>query len=319
MLTALITGIALLTAGSEFVVRGAAKLASQLGVPPLLVGLTVVAIGTSTPELVVGIDAARAGSGGLAIGNIAGTNMVNVLFILGLNAAVSPIGVHLQMVRLDVPVMIVSAVLLWLLALDGTLDKLDGVLMLTVAVVYTIMLARRTRSEEQFVEGEFSDAFGDGTRDIKRIGGSMVLLLLGILIVIVGGDLMVRGSIGLARWAGVSDATIGLSVVAIGTSAPEMMISVLALLKGERDVAVGNLLGSSIYNIVVILAVTCLAVDGGIAVDHELLMIDLPLIAGVALLCLPVFASGNRVSRTEGIVFVAAYALYLATVVALRS
>jgi len=183
------------------------------------------------------------------------------------------------------------------------------------------MLARRARKEEPFVEHEFSDAFEATaeTRDTQHIGWSLALLLIGIAIVIVGGDLMVRGARDLARWAGVSDATIGLSVVAIGTSAPEMMISVLALIKGERDVAVGNLLGSSIYNILVILALTCFAVEGGITVERELLMIDLPMIAALALCCLPVFATGNRVSRAEGIVFVTAYALYLSSVVALSS
>ena len=318
-MVALIAGLVLLAIGSELVVRAAARLARALAVPPLLIGLTVVAIGTSTPELVVGITASASGLGGLALGNIAGTNMVNLLLILGMSALMVPIALHLQVLRIDVPFMIAAAVALWLLALDGTLGRLDGAVLLVIAAAYTVVLVRRSRLEGAEVAGEFADSFGAPPPGRTRLALEVALLVVGLAIVVLGGDWLVQGAIEVARRFGVSDTLIGLTVVAIGTSAPELMIAVIATARGERDVAVGNLLGSSIYNVVVILAVTCLVPAGGIAVERELLWIDLPLMIAVALACVPVFLTGRRVARLEGGAFVAAYVIYLATMVVLRA
>lgn len=318
-MVALIAGLVLLAIGSELVVRAAARLARALAVPPLLIGLTVVAIGTSTPELVVGITASASGLGGLALGNIAGTNMVNLLLILGMSALMVPIALHLQVLRIDVPFMIAAAVALWLLALDGTLGRLDGAVLLVIAAAYTVVLVRRSRLEGAEVAGEFADSFGAPPPGRTRLALEVALLVVGLAIVVLGGDWLVQGAIEVARRFGVSDTLIGLTVVAIGTSAPELMIAVIATVRGERDVAVGNLLGSSIYNVVVILAVTCLVPAGGIAVERELLWIDLPLMIAVALACVPVFLTGRRVTRLEGGAFVAAYVIYLATMVVLRA
>lgn len=310
-------GIALLSLGAELVVRGAVKLAAALHVRPLVIGLTVVAIGTSAPELVVGITASLEGRGQIAVANIAGTNMVNILLILGMSALALPMPLHLQVLRLDLPAMVVASIVLTLLALDGVLTWLDGLALLAVAVVYTALLVRWTRGEARAVKAEFAEQYGRlRSRDA---GASALLLLAGVAVTVIGGDLLVRGAVGAARSLGVSDAIIGLTVVAIGTSAPEIVIAVIATIRRERDVAVGNLIGSSVYNLVVILGLTCLVPPDGVPVDRDVLALDLPLVIAVAAICIPVFVSGRRVSRVEGALFVASYVAYLVWIVTVRA
>ncbi|WP_028317146.1 calcium/sodium antiporter [Desulfobulbus elongatus] len=310
-----LAGLVLLGIGAEMVVRGASRLAASLGVSPLVLGLTVVAIGTSMPELVVGITASWQGSGVLAVGNIAGTNLFNILFILGLSALLQPLPLHLRVLKLDLPIMIVAATLMTVMAWDGVLTRLEGGLLLSIAIPYTVAVILMSRAEMQSVQAEFSDLYG-ATPELRRAVVQTRVKYAGILaagmgLTVLGADWLVDGAIDIARSLGISEALIGLTIVAIGTSAPELATTVVATLKGDRDVAVGNLLGSSIYNILVILGLTCLVSPDGLPVERQLLLVDIPLMAGVAFLCLPVFATGKRVSRGEGGAFVAVYAAYM--------
>lgn len=307
-------GLLVLMLGAEMVTRGGGALAGQLGVPPILIGLTVVAVGTSTPELAVGIDAAVRGAGALAVGNIAGTNTINVLLILGLSAAMRPLALRMQTIRMDLPVMVLSALAMLVLALDRALSRLDGVLMLLCGVIYTTAVIFSARRESRAVRMRFAKEYRAPSRrrrDRRDRALSAATLLSGIVVIVVAADWLVDGAVGLARIWGVSDAFIGLTIVAIGTSAPELATTVLSTLRTEQDIAIGNLLGSSVYNVLFILGATAVVAPAGVPVTPELILVDIPVMAVAALACVPVFLSGRQVSRMEGGVLVGAYALYL--------
>ena len=325
-----LAGLAALIIGAEMVLRGGARFAALMGIRPLVIGLTVVSIGTSVPELAVGITASLEGSGSIAVGNIAGTNMVNLLFILGLSALFRPLMLHLQVIKLDLPVMILAAGLMVGLAWDGVLSAWDGVMLLAAAILYTILLFRQ--HESAAVEEEFEDMCGGGVEESCPSGQmagkkdarrprlrNALLLAAGMGISVIGAQWAVHGAVEMARSLQVSEAIIGLTVVAIGTSSPELVTTAIATVRNERDVAVGNLLGSSIYNILVILGLTCMASPGGLPVERQLLMLDIPLMAGVALACVPVFWSGRCISRLEGGLGVAGYLIYLLWLVLFRA
>jgi cation:H+ antiporter len=316
-------GLGLLIVAAEMVVRGASQLAASLGVEPLVLGLTVVAVGTSVPELAVGITASLQGSGALAVGNIAGTNVFNILFILGLTALLKPLPLHLQVLKLELPTIVGAAALMTIFAWDGTITQLDGGILLAAAVLYTLALIRLSRRETPALKEEFRDMYGaDPARRgslARQRARYAVVLAAGMVLSVIGADWLVSGSVEIARTLGISEAIIGLTIVAIGTSAPELVTSIVATLRDERDVAVGNLLGSSIYNILVILGVTCLATPGGVPVEAQLLLVDVPLMAGVALLCVPVFVTDRRISRLEGGSGVALYLAYMLWLVLFRA
>jgi cation:H+ antiporter len=327
-----VMGLIVLIIGAEMVVRGASRLAAMLGVKPLVLGLTVVSIGTSMPELAVGITASLQGSGSLAVGNIAGANMVNILFILGLSALIQPLPLHLQVLKLDLPMMVIAATMMTVLALDGTLTPFDGGLMFVVAVLYTIVLIRISRHESRAVKKEFEDMCGIGpgetcgidtiTRRQREKRARLkyaVTLVAGMGITVIGADWMVTGAIGIARGLNISDALIGLTIVAIGTTSPEIATTVVATIRRERDVAIGNLLGSSIYNILVILGITSMVSPGGLPVTRELMLFDIPLMTGVALACVILFFRSKRISRVAGGTGVSLYLIYLLWLILFRA
>ena len=323
-------GLVVIVLGAEMVLRGASRIAGLLGVRPIVIGLTVVSVGTSTPELAVGIAAAAEGRGAMAVGNIAGTNIFNILFILGLSALVRPLPLHLLSIKLDVPVMVATAVVLLLMAWDGVLSRTEGLLLMAAAVAYTVALVRLSRRESAATRREFAEEYGasghmqsPGSALSRSVVGpgtwNTLLLVAGIALTVLGAELLVSSAAGIARTYGVSDAFIGLTILAIGTSAPELATTLVATIKNERDVAIGNLIGSSIYNVLVILGLTCAIMPGGVDVSRDVLWIDLPLAALVAIACMPVFKSQQLVSRREGALFVSAYLVYLGSLLILRT
>ncbi len=316
-----LVGLATVVAGAEFVVRGGAKLAARLGVSPLIIGLTVVAIGTSAPELAIGIDAALQGNGALAVGNIAGTNTFNLLFILGLVAVMRPLPLDAQTIRFNLPAFILSAGALFLMGLDGRLTTLEGVILIAGAIVFTLLTVRIARRESQAVRAEFAQEYGErlSPHPVRQMVINSVILVAGIVIIGFGADWLVDGAVELARIFGVSDAFIGLTVVAIGTSAPEIVTAIVATIRNERDIAVGNLIGSSVYNILLILGVTSVVPSGDIPVPPELAFVDLPVMLGATLLCIPVFVTRRMVSRLEGLLFVGSYVVYLSYLITVRT
>ncbi len=316
-------GLVVIIVGAELVLRSSTRIANFLGIKPIIIGLTVVSIGTSMPELAIGVTAAAEGKGSLAIGNIAGTNILNILFILGLSAAIRPLPLHALSIKLDLPVMIGAALALTAMAWDGVLEAYEGILLLLAAVVYTIVLIRLSKMESPSIKKEYEEEF-ESKRNLKiKIAWlwtwNILLVGGGIYLTVIGADWLVSGAIDIASSLGVSDAIIGLTIVAVGTSAPELVTTILATIKNDRDVAVGNLIGSSITNILVILGITCILAPGGIDVSQDILWFDLPLAALVAIICYPVFRSDQKISRREGTVFVSLYLIYITTLILFRT
>lgn len=316
----IVIGLIALVAGAELVVRGSARVARRLGVTPLVIGLTVVSVGTSAPELAIGIDAGLIGAGDLAVGNIAGTNIVNLLLILGLSAVLRPLPLHAQTISLHLPAMCLAAATLLVMAADGTLSPPEGALLVAGAVGYTVLVVRASRSESPEVRAEYEAE----NPPFPRRHAALLLtveiaaLLAGLAVIVVGADWLVHGSVALARRLGVSDAVIGLTVVAIGTSAPELATTIVATVRRHRDVAVGNLIGSSVYNIAFILGMAAAVVPGGLPVTAELLRIDLPAMTAATFACVPVFLRKRQVTRGEGGLFVFAYLAYLGYLLLVR-
>ena len=308
----LLAGFTLLVGGAELLVRGAARLAAQFGIPPLIIGLTVVAFGTSAPETAVSIQAAYAGSGDLAIGNVLGSNIANVLLILGRTAMVAPLVVSRQLIRLDVPLMIGASLLVYALALDASLSRLNGALLFACILGYTAFQVIKGRKDHAAAgSDEFAEEYGLRETPgpyawISHLG----LLLIGLAMLVGGANLLVTGAVELARAFGLSELVIGLTVIAIGTSLPELATSLIAVLKGERDIAVGNIVGSNLFNLLCVLGLTALVSPGAVPVATNALDFDFPVMIAVAIACLPIFFNGYRINRWEGAVFVSYYLLY---------
>jgi cation:H+ antiporter len=296
----------LLVLGAEALVRGASKLASSLRVPPLIVGLTVVAYGTSTPEIAVSLQAALAGQADIALGNVVGSNIFNVLFILGLSAIIAPLVVSRQLVWMDVPIMIGVSVLLLLMALDGRVSRLEGGVLALGVVGYTVFLIRQARQEKAAArEAADGATLRTWTVNLAYIAAGLGLLAL-------GARWFVDASIAIARLMGVSELVIALTIVAAGTSMPEVATSIIASIRGERDIAVGNVVGSSIYNILAVLGLAALIAPGGVAVAPAALDFDIPVMVAVAMACLPIFVTGHLIARWEGWLFFGYYVAYTA-------
>jgi cation:H+ antiporter len=314
-LVLLVVGLIILIIGAELLVRGASRLAVGFGISPLVVGLTVVAFGTSSPELAVSIGSALSGQADIALGNVVGSNIFNVLFILGLSALIGALVVAQQLIRLDVPLMIGVSILMLLLGLDGKIGRPDGLLLFAGIVVYIVFAIRQSRKETRQVEAEYDHEFGSG----ERMGPRQVLLQIGFVIaglalLVLGARWLVDGAVAIARSLGLSELIIGLTIIAAGTSLPEVATSVIASLRGERDIAVGNVVGSNIFNILAVLGLAAVVAPEGVTVPAAALGFDIPFMIAVAIACLPIFFTGYRIARWEGALFLAyyiAYTLYL--------
>jgi cation:H+ antiporter len=313
-LTALLfaAGLGLLVLGAEWLVRGASRLAAALGISPLVIGLTVVAYGTSAPEMAVSVKSALAGQPDLALGNVVGSNIFNVLFILGASATITPLVVSSQLVRLDVPVMIGVSLLTFVLAGDGSIGRLDGAILFAGAVAYTIFQIRQSRKESAEIREEYAQEFGK-----KRSSAAVNLAFIaaGLALLVLGSRWLVSGAVAFAQALGVSELIIGLTIVAAGTSLPEVATSILAAFRGERDIAVGNVVGSNIFNMLAVLGLSGLVAPGGLPAAAALLRFDVPVMIAVALACLPIFANGRRIARWAGALFLFYYAAYTAYLV----
>jgi cation:H+ antiporter len=307
-----LAGLAALIAGASLLVRGASKLALSFGVSPLVVGLTIVAFGTSSPEVAVSVGAALEGKTDLAVGNVVGSNIFNVLFILGVSALIAPLIVHLQLIRQEVPVMIGVSVLLVALGLDGDLSRWDAGLLAVLMLGYTTFLVVQSRRQSAADAAELAGELPADTQWDRHWSMQVVLVAAGLLLLVYGSDWLVAASIAFAKAMGVSDLIIGLTIVAAGTSMPEVATSILAAIKGERDIAVGNVVGSNTFNILGCLGLAGLVAPGGLPLPPSLLSFDIWVMLAVAIACLPVFFTGREIARWEGAVFVGYYVAYVA-------
>lgn len=314
----LMSGFVLVVSGAELFVRGSVRLAMGLGVSPLVIGLTVVAYGTSSPELAVSVYSGMTGSADLALGNVAGSNICNVLLILGLSALVAPLTVSRQLIRWDVPLMIGVSTALILMSADGRVGRLDGAVLILGSVLYTLRSVLHGRKDSG---GSIESLTPTGERTTPlstwtRWGSPGVIAAIGLVLLLAGSHCVVRGAVSLAQQFGVSELIIGLTIVAIGTSLPELATSMLASFRNQRDIAVGNVVGSNIFNILLILGAAAMLSPSGIAVSDGALRFDLPVVLAVAVACLPVFLTGGVISRREGAFFVLCYLAYVLHLIA---
>jgi len=306
-----VCGLGLLAAGSELLVRGASRLAAALGISPLVIGLTVVAFGTSSPELAVSLKSALAGQADIAMGNVVGSNILNVLLILGLSALVAPLPIQRQLLRVDVPLMIGVSGLVLLLGLDGRIGRLDGLLLAAGLAGYLALSIRLGRREGgALAAAAAASGVAPAARRSREVALDAGLAVAGLVALVAGSRWLVDGAVALAVVLGADQLVIGLTVVAAGTSLPEVATSVTAARRGERDIAVGNVVGSNLFNLLAVLGLTSAAAPGGVAVARAALAFDLPVMLLVALVCLPVFFTGRRVARAEGALFLAGYVAY---------
>jgi cation:H+ antiporter len=310
-----VAGLVALVFGANALVRGASKLALSFGLSPLVVGLTIVAFGTSAPEMAVSTGAVLNGQGDIAVGNVVGSNIFNVLFILGASALIVPLVVNVQLIRQEIPIMLGASLLLLALGLDGSIAVWEGALLLVLMVAYTAFLVvqsrRQTAEAAADYEAEVQPA-AQGAWD-AHWAAQVGLIAAGLALLVFGSDWLVGASVAFAKAFGVSDLVIGLTIVAAGTSMPEVATSITAALKGERDIAVGNVVGSNTFNIL-----GCVGLSGlvsgaaGLTLAPSLLNFDIWVMLAVALACLPIFITGREIARWEGAVFLGYYVAYVA-------
>ncbi len=308
-------GLLALLAGAELLVRGASRLALSFGISPLVVGLTIVALGTSAPEVAVSVGAALEGRTDIAIGNVIGSNIINVLFILGISALITPLVVNTQIIRQEVPIMIGASLLLLVFALDGRVGFLESGVLLALLLLYTVFLIMQSRRETQATRDGYEQNLVKASRWDAHWAVQLLLIGVGLFLLVLGSQWLVATASAFARAMGVSDLVIGLTIVAAGTSLPEVATSVMAALRKERDIAIGNVIGSNIFNLLGCVGLTGLVAADGLPISAGLLNFDLWVLLAVAFACLPVFITGREISRWEGGMFLAYYAAYTTYVV----
>ena len=291
-------------------IRGASRLAAAFNVPPIIIGLTIVSFGTGAPELVVGVSAAFEDAPGIALGNVVGSNIINVLAVLGMSAAVAPLVVASRLVRLDVPIMIGVSVVLLLMALNGRIGTSEGAALVVGFLIYIGFLLQRRRL--------FPQSEAPETPEVRRtpigLARDAAITAGGGVILAIGANRLVDGASKAALEFGVSEMVIGLTIVAVGTSLPELVTSIVAAIRGQRDIAVGNVVGSNIFNILAVAGSSALA-GGGLIVESSAINFDIPVMLAAAVACFPVFLSGYRIDRWEGWLFVGYFLAFMIYVV----
>lgn len=311
---ALVLGLIALVGGAELLVKGAATIATRLGIAPVVVGLTVVAFGTSAPEFAVSIGASVTGNTDMSLGNVVGSNTANILLILGMSATVSGLIVTQRIIRVDIPVMIVVSGVVFLLALNNSIGRVEGSFLFIALLAYTGWLIRNAMKDTKQVMEEYQESIEELEDDVENrpMWVLIALIIAGLAALVLGSNLLVNSATDIAESFGVSDLVIGLTVVAIGTSLPELATSVLAAMRGQRDIAVGNVVGSNIFNLLGVLGLSGFLSSDGIPVTDEALRLDLPVMMVAALVLIPICWNGFMIKRWEGFLMMAYYFAYVA-------
>ena len=305
-----ILGLVLLYFGAEALVRGSSSLGLRLGLSPLVVGLTIVAFGTSTPELAVSMNAVYLGQTDIAVGNVVGSNIANIGLILGLSALVRPLHIDIKLIRIDVPIMIVVSALLCVLMMDSQLVLVEGALLIVGLLGYTIFSVWEARQAKLSESEEFEAGMpARSGRWLVEVG----LVIAGLAMLIIGGRILVEGAVQFARLAGVSEAVIGLTIVAVGTSLPELATSVVAAARNMSDISVGNIVGSNIFNILGVLGASALLMPLPLG---QITWGDLGVMMAFAIVLLPLMRTGFILKRQEGILLMVSYVVYVAWLIA---
>ncbi len=299
----LLSGLFLLIIGAELMVRAAVRLAARLHVRPLIIGLTIVALGSSAPQMAVSLQATLAHNPDIAVGSVIGSSIFNILVTLGLSALIIPLRVSRQLVRLDIPLMIGASLLVFVLAWNEQIGRFDGILLLAALALYLGLLLRQSRHSAR-PHSELPNT------PHAPWFSSLLMIVVGLALLVFAGHLLLGAAVAVATDLGFSERVIGLTVVAVGTSLPELATSLIAALRGQRDIAVGNVIGANLFNLLGVLGITALIAPTPLSVSPNALDFDLPVMLGVAALCLPVFYSGYRVTRAEGLLLLGLYLAY---------
>ena len=305
-----IAGFFLLVVGAEVLVRGASRFALALGITPLVVGQTVVAYGTSAPELAVSIRSTMGGQPDIAIGNVVGSNISNILLVLGITAVVKPIHVSRNLVRYSVPLMIILSVSLAILGWDGVISRYEGIGLFLTAIAYSACCIIQSRREHHQVLAE-SEFVEEAKLSASKAFSQLAMIIAGISCLVLGATWLVDGAITIARMLNISELVIGLTIIAVGTSLPEIATSILAGARGKPDIALGNAVGSNIFNILLVIGACAAVSQQGVPVSTAALRFDIPVMIVVAVACLPIFFTGMTIARWEGLLFLAYYAAYV--------
>jgi cation:H+ antiporter len=305
-----LAGAVFLVVGADALVRGASRLASAFGISPLVIGLTVVAFGTSAPELAVSVRASLTGVSDIALGNVVGSNIFNILLILGLCALITPLVVARQIVRLELTLLIGCSILLLVMCLDGRIGRGEGMLLLFGIIMYTIFVVRLSVRESAEMSATHDQALGLRPRNKGQWLISLAQVFAGLVLLVLGADWLVDSAVAVAKVFGLSELVIGLTIVAAGTSLPEVATSIIAGIRGERDIAVGNVVGSCLFNILAILGISSIVAADGITVSPAAIRFDIPVMIAVSVACVPVFFTGYRIDRWEGTLFLGYYVVY---------
>lgn len=305
-----LAGAVFLVVGADALVRGASRLASAFGISSLVIGLTVVAFGTSAPELAVSVRASLTGTSDIALGNVVGSNIFNILLILGLCALVTPLVVAKQIVRLELTILIGCSFLLLVMGLDGRIGRGEGMLLLLGIIIYSIFVVRMSVRESAEVHATEGRELAAHPRGNGQWLISSVQVFAGLALLIFGAGWLVDSAVAVAKVFGLSELVIGLTIVAAGTSLPEVATSIIAGIRGERDIAVGNVVGSCLFNILAILGISSIVAADGITVAPAAIRFDIPVMIAVSVACVPVFFTGYRIDRWEGALFLGYYVVY---------
>lgn len=301
----IITGLSFLTIGGEFLVRAASHLGRSFGLSKLLIGLTIVAFGTSSPELFVSIQASLIGNGSIAIGNVIGSNIFNVLVILGICSMIIPLTVSENVIRRDIPIMIGISILFYAFALLDQLFKVTGFILTLTLLIYILFNYYGMKSSRETKE----DVVGE-SGVLRRIS-LIIIIIISLVLLGFGAQIFVAGASLLASHMGVSDAVIALTLVSAGTSFPELVTSIIASIRGERDIAIGNIIGSNIFNILAVAGLTSLLSPAKLDITKSLLQVDFPVMIITSILCFPIFFTGKVITRKEGFFFFISYLIYV--------
>jgi cation:H+ antiporter len=306
-----VAGLLALIIGAELLVRRASTMAQRLGVSALVVGLTVVAFGTSAPELAVAVRGAIAGQSDVVVGNVLGSNVFNIGLILGMSALITPLVVADKLIRREVPAMIVISVAALLMALGGHLGRIEGAVLVGAFAIYLLYTLRASRASRAEVSAEYGEAFGKEAGSGRlQIAVDLALVAVGLALLVVGSQWFVEAAVDVAQLLEIDELVISLTIVAGGTSLPELATSILAAFRGERDIAVGNVVGSNIFNLTLVLGVATVVSPDGVGLAPGVLALDFPLVLALSVACLPIFFSGHLIDRWEGAVFVIYYVSY---------
>ncbi len=316
-IVSLVIGLVCLVGGAELLVKGAATIATRLGIAPVVIGLTVVAFGTSAPELAVSVSAALGGNADVALGNVVGSNVGNILLILGASAVVGGLAVQQRIIRFDIPLLVAVSVIALLMSLDNNIGRLDGGILFAGVVLYSGWLIRQARRERGDVVAEYTESVEDleGAAVERPLWFNVALVVAGLIVLVVGSQLLVNSATDIAEAAGISDLVIGLTVVAIGTSLPELATSIMAAIRGQRDIAVGNVIGSNLFNLMSVLGLTSIVSSDGIPVSDVSLRLDFPVMLAATIVLVPIVWNGFEIKRWEGFVLIAFYLVYVAYLV----